>query len=222
VADGRHAPDVDFPIDAGKVRDAAAAGTDPATLGTDAKGLGAIELLLFDGDPPAPGSPACGYLVAAASLIAGIAGNVARSWEQYAVDLTAMDSQDAVELAVNGISTVLDDLVMMYLPDDAEATPAGRVDRDVAALYGSAESAYFGGASGGVGNLVAAASAQAGEDTSAALQALAGAVPGVDPRGPGGRAAAMAAAIEARKQVQTVVTSVLSTALLLGDSDGDS
>jgi hypothetical protein len=222
VGDARLAPDIDFAIDPTKVEAAAAGGEDAAALGTDARGLGAVELLLFSEEPPEPGSPECDYLVSASGVITATAATAADGWGEYTGELIAMDSQDAVELAVNGISATLDELVMMYLPDDAQATPAQRVDRDVDALYGSIDRAYFGGGSGGVGTLVAAASSGAGEDTSAAIQALGVAVPAVQPAEVTGRAEAMEAAIEARRLVQTVVTSVLSTALLLGDSDGDS
>jgi hypothetical protein len=222
VADGRLAPDMDFPLDTAKVQAAADGGVDASTLGTDARGLGAIEWLLFGESPPAPGSPACDYSISAAALIGQTAQTIPAGWDDYAVELTTMDSQEAVELAVNGISTALDELVMMRLPDSAEATPSRRVDRDVAGLYRSIDRSYFGGGSGGIGTLVEAASSGAGEDTSSAIRALGDAIPAVQSAESAGRAEAMEAAIAARRQVQTVVTSVLSTALLLGDSDGDS
>jgi hypothetical protein len=206
--------DVSYPIDEAKVTEAAMT-SDPATvssLGSDTRGLDAIALILSGDDP----RQACPYLTGAAGVVVAAAAAIVAAWtgeSGFAENIsTEMGSQDAVEMAVNGLTVALDDLVFFRLSPDvlADGQPAWRRAHAVAQ---SVETAYEGG-SRGLASLVEIVSSGTGERTSELAVTLTAQT--------GSQSSdALTTATELRRTIATEVSSLLSATLLLGDADGD-
>jgi predicted lipoprotein len=146
---------IDFAIDPEKIT-ALLAGTDPvdatavASLGSDQRGLGGIELALFGAGPIDDRS--CEYAASASELVAATATTLADDWAG-GVD---MGTQDVIEELVNDIVFALGDVADMRLgrangaatgtgvPAEVDAGPAQSALDDMLAVLDGVDAAVAG------------------------------------------------------------------------------
>lgn len=227
-----------YPVDVTKIgKTLAGAGpVDAVTvggLGADQRGLGAVELVLFDTTPI--DQRRCDFAAAAASLVAAEAHTVVEGWTTAGVG----DVDVFVADAVNGMIFALGDLADMRLakaagvvsgtPEPAEmdaGAARGALD-DMVAVMGGVEAMWRGGGVPGVEALVTDVSRDTAErlsDELGAAQAAIDAVPDplADVDDPGPVSAAYEAVRVALVTMRTEVASQLGVTLQLGDADGDS
>lgn len=217
-----------YPIDASKVAEAMDTVSDPAgvaELGSDARGLEAIEMVLFTTESP----PAhCAYLVGAGAGVAAASADILTGWtapDGTGAELsTDMGSQDGVEMAVNDLRMSIDDLVFFRL--DAGAGGEGLLQPDRAPgnarhIVDSVRLGYLGANDGGLSGLVSIISPDADERTVALLDELERNTAAIVPGDASSAAAALETALELRTLISTEIASLLAATLLLGDADGD-
>lgn len=212
---------VSYPIDAGKVSDAAASVVDPtdvSNLGSDSRGIDAIRLVLASSDA----TSSCPYLTGAAWRISAAARGLTEVWagdDGHTTSMaTEMGSQDAVELIISDLRAVVDDLVFFRFAAAADGTGLIDPDRaqpDARALVASIDAAWTAYGDGGLGSLVSLVAADTDEVVRADIAAMRDAVE------TGDLSAALAPAQDLRTRLATEVATNLAATLLLGDADGD-
>ena len=189
---------IDFPIDGSKI-EALLAGSEALTeesvkaLGSDQRGLGGIEYVLFA--DTTPDDRACSYLEAASQLVADTSAAVLAAWEDgtstdpsfadqlqhpgeaggmYANESDAY--QDLINSMIFAIADVADarigrasgDVTGTPEPQDVDSGPAHRALQDAIDVVVGTKALYDGAADGiGVRDVVAAIS----DDTAAAMDA---------------------------------------------------
>jgi predicted lipoprotein len=223
---------VDFPIDATKIT-LLLTGTDPvdaaavASLGSDQRGLGGIEVALFGDDPT--GARPCAYAASASELVAATAATLLEDWET-GVDA---DAQQVVEELVNGTVFALGEMADMRLgpasgsttgaatPADVDAGPAHSALDDMLAVLDGVDEVVD-----GLDPLISAQSAETAERLATQLakaRANIGLIPA--PLATATDVEAMASAYRSTAAALTIaraeVASLLGVTLTLGDADGD-
>ena len=203
-------------------------------VGSDVKGLDAIEHLLFADAPIDAAS--CRYAAGVATLVREAADEMAAAWETYPAELAEMPAQEGLDLAVNELIFALRELEMDHLAPAAGMSAPGDSDelegrsvrgaRVAAALAAGAGEAYVGPEDGSIATLVNAASAGADGRVSAALDELITildeAPDSWSDLEPADVERALGLAGVARTALATEVASLLGVTISLGDSDGDS
>lgn len=237
--DGRLESGVSFPVDPEKVSTLARSDSDDwsATLagtGSDARGLEAIEIVLFtDLAPTGDDRHTCGYLQASAAVIATTAERIVEGWRSGTADEPSfrsrldddVDPQAVVELAVNDLSTTLEEITMVKLIDPVDG-PSGTGSLLIADLLHAATLAYHGDTSGGLSKLVAEAFASTDERMTERLALAVEIADGLPPpleQASVGQIDELTEAVTAiERTLGTEVASLLGATLMFGDTDGDS
>lgn len=255
LTETRNLTDIAFMVDPAKI-DALIAGSDPsvgppftaeslAATGTDVRGLGAIEHVLF---ADAVGPEACSYASAAAEIVADNAEEARVAWvdgtdgaapfaEQLAEpggDSAYADGQAALDDLVNGVSMALTEATR-ELADAEAAAPGARESGTqhggvrVRETLASVRSVYLGardGSAPGIDDLVEGIAPESAERVrdflARADAAVAGLPDSLDDASTGELRKAYLAARNAGTLVRAEVASELGVTLSLSDSDGDS
>ena len=247
--DLRTMSDVDFGTSAGKVEDVVA-GTDPVTaeavgqLGANARGLGAIEQLLFGEDASTltstTGARRCQYAAAASTLVAGAADEVLAGWtsgaEPYAEALDD-DAQASLNdifnevirtlqgVADQKLATALGDRSGEPEPEVADPGPAHRGLDDMLDDLDGVMASYEAVLEPGIARQSADAASRTRAELTAGIEALSGVA------GPltaavaddlDGLTAAQEQLKTAKRTLATEVASLLGLTLTFSDADGDS
>jgi predicted lipoprotein len=247
--DLRTMSDVDFGTSAGKVEDVVA-GTEPVAaeavgqLGANARGLGAIEQLLFGEDAgtltATTGARRCQYAAAASTLVATAADEALAGWtsgsEPYAATLDD-DAQASLNdifnevirtlqgVADQKLATALGDRTGAPEPEVADPGPAHRALDDMLDDLDGVMASYEAVLEPRIARQSADAASRTRAELTAGIEALA-AVTGpltaavVDDRD--GLTAAQEQLKTAKRTLATEVASLLGLTLTFSDADGDS
>lgn len=220
---------VAYPVDPAKVEAEADAGTtDIGSLGSDARGLNAIEVVLFG-----PGSEAlavnsanrCAYGNAVASAVGEAAGTASEAWNQTPwTDLATSypTTQEGVEMAINDLITSVGDaagFLSALASGEPVDGPAGQGLADVASRMEGVEAMYSGGLNALVQTAFAPTDERMRERLKAALQTIEAlpAEPSAEELN-----VAYEAVAAVHRTLTTEIASQLGATLMLGDADGDS
>lgn len=224
---------IDYPVDPEKV-EALRTGSEPvsseslAKVGADRRGLGAVEIVLFDDGPLDKQS--CDLAIGATTLVAQAADTLVEDWTT-----DAPDGDMAIEDGVNGMIFALSDIGDMQLakaaglasgkpaPEDVDTGPAQNALGAMNATLAGVDEAW----TKGYRPLVAGMSddtAEKVDEQLASIRSALGDIPAplADVSDPEPVNAAYEAVRDTLVTLRTEVASQLGVTLQLSDSDGDS
>jgi predicted lipoprotein len=197
------------------------------TIGSDAKGLGAIGHLLYASDHP--DVAACAYLVAMGARVEDAAGTVAAAWDEHIEggwSATFPTTQDGIEMLVNDVIASTAEAAR-YLGDPPAEMPLehddGRDFDEIEARMIGVRDVYQGAGGLGLSRLVQLAFAPTDERMSERLQ-TALTLLGTNSSAPTSEQylATYEAVAGVHRTLATEIASQLGATLMFGDSDGDS